>query len=985
MFKNSALRWDIILKYAISVFFILILSGCSEGKLRSYKNQITNKISEYRLDTASSSTVNTADALEIYVSPSGSDSGNGSIENPFRTIEKAQREIREMKSRNSFSGPVIVYLREGTYELSEPLQFTLEDSGDTNKPITYQAYHNEEVTVSGGKTLSLTWEKINNGIYKSSVSSIKPFSTLIVNGKKAIRARTPNAPEYFYVNLDESKKLDPDTTKFNDESSNLEKESFIFREHDIRSDWQNIQDAEVVSFQAWQSSRQKIKSVNEEKNLVTLQGKTQRPYTYWISGRYYIENILEGLDQEGEWYLDKEEQTLYYKPFAGENIHTSTFLAPQIEGTLLSVDGKPHSFSPQNGFTISFFLKTDSKEPNTAIVSNTYQTTGFRIGLSEGKLSYQIGGVGAKGNVFSRRNTCSQKEINDNLWHQATVTFDLKKGTIGCYVDTDASLATQSFVGNFDIQKFNTITPEIGNGPCAKRGAIDGRHCEPYTGELDEFRFYHAPLPPSEIFKLHTGNPPTSGLITYFDFENTVRDTSPRTQNYRLYGEEKYGTGVQGSSLILDGKTNIALPPQFVENIHIQGIQFLHSDWNIDSAGYAGSQAGTGIPIHPAVVFNYCSGCSFSNNEIAFVGGHAIGVKHSNNTNITKNHIHDIGSGGIYIGSERNNLDEVSNHINITDNKIYNLSYSFHDAAAIWVERNNFINISHNEIFDVDNIGITVGWLWAPSESTAHDNTISYNEVYRIKKILNDGGAIYTLGYQPGTSIHHNIVHDVVFTPHHLYYTHIRGLYLDQGSKDILVENNLVYRTGDTPMNLHIAFENTIQNNIFIDGGFMGIRDHFERKDERQETLAHGNKVLHNLIYFGNKNKILSEESTGTSINSTLIQEPGFMIRATRSPKNLPQKTSIEESDNNLFYASEQPPLFSGENPISYAEWQDYGFDAHSIVGKGQIFIDYENDNFTLNMKNPSLQQFISQGFEPIDFTGVGPRIECFIGETCTE
>lgn len=64
---------------------------------------------------------------ELFVSPEGSDSNAGTIDSPFLTVARAQEEVR--KYNQNMSGDILVYLREGTYEITEPMQFGVEDSG----------------------------------------------------------------------------------------------------------------------------------------------------------------------------------------------------------------------------------------------------------------------------------------------------------------------------------------------------------------------------------------------------------------------------------------------------------------------------------------------------------------------------------------------------------------------------------------------------------------------------------------------------------------------------------------------------------------------------------------------------------------------------------------------------------------------------------------------------------------------------------------
>ncbi|NLB63806.1 MAG: hypothetical protein GX801_06840 [Fibrobacter sp.] len=51
--------------------------------------------------------------VEIYVSPVGNDYGKGTLESPFKTISRAQKEVRQYNSNEAQD--ITVYLRGGTY------------------------------------------------------------------------------------------------------------------------------------------------------------------------------------------------------------------------------------------------------------------------------------------------------------------------------------------------------------------------------------------------------------------------------------------------------------------------------------------------------------------------------------------------------------------------------------------------------------------------------------------------------------------------------------------------------------------------------------------------------------------------------------------------------------------------------------------------------------------------------------------------------
>src|SRR5688500_17022345 len=96
----------------------------------------------------------------IYVSPKGNDGNKGTQIRPFASIEKAMTAVRKT------SGPVVIYLLQGTYYLKKPVVFTSEDSRKESEPLTITNFKNQEVIINGGVALNLKWEKYKNGIWK---------------------------------------------------------------------------------------------------------------------------------------------------------------------------------------------------------------------------------------------------------------------------------------------------------------------------------------------------------------------------------------------------------------------------------------------------------------------------------------------------------------------------------------------------------------------------------------------------------------------------------------------------------------------------------------------------------------------------------------------------------------------------------------------------------------------------------------------------
>ena len=97
----------------------------------------------------------------VYVSPDGNDSADGSLLSPLKTLKAAQNKVRSIKG--DYEKGVTVYVREGNYNLSESLIFTEADSGTDSAPITWRAYKDEKVTITGGVTVNgSAFTKVND-------------------------------------------------------------------------------------------------------------------------------------------------------------------------------------------------------------------------------------------------------------------------------------------------------------------------------------------------------------------------------------------------------------------------------------------------------------------------------------------------------------------------------------------------------------------------------------------------------------------------------------------------------------------------------------------------------------------------------------------------------------------------------------------------------------------------------------------------------
>jgi hypothetical protein len=392
----------------------------------------------------------------------------------------------------------------------------------------------------------------------------------------------------------------------------------------------------------------------------------------------------------------------------------------------------------------------------------------------------------------------------------------------------------------------------------------------------------------------------------------------------------------------------VGRPGAPVHDLRFEGIVLAHTEWE-PPADYASSlQAGIEVP--GALLFDYAERCAFTDGGVEHVGNYGVEVGVGcSNIEIARNTLTDLGAGGVRIGhffswetdgsgrlTERGLKRKAamptgprSERITVADNVISHGGRFTPEAVGVFVGDNANNTIVHNDIFDLYYSGISVGSIQDFGPSQAAGNIVEYNRVHNIGQgMLSDLAGIYTCS-TPGSRVAHDVVHDVSRREYGGW-----GIYLDEGSHDLLVEDNLVYRCRDGALFAHRNHNITAQNNIFalnsaaqIDRGGVGG---FELTCRR------------NLFYF----------TQGKAVGDYGGERAGRDVCA---------------FDHNLYWnASGKPVLFANK---TLAEWQAAGQDVDSIVADPQ-FADPLHGNFRLRPGSP----VGNIGFEPWDYTLVGPR-----------
>jgi Right handed beta helix region len=269
-------------------------------------------------------------ATTLYVATNGNDHWSGNdlkinstrTDGPLATLQGARDALRR-RAKGSWTSPVKVLIAPGNYPLTETLVFTPEDSGTPKAPVVYQALTSERPVFNGGRPIQ-GFKREPDGTWSTRVPQGLHFEQLFINGRRAVRARSPNQ-FYYYV----QSKADASA------GEDLSRRAFRGSTEDLQTLYRltpaQLKAVNVVVYDSWGINRLHLERVNPTINTLFISGTTFWPFLKWgPKQRYHLENFKAALDQPGEWFLDLD-GTLYYKPLPGEDPAKVQVTAPVLE------------------------------------------------------------------------------------------------------------------------------------------------------------------------------------------------------------------------------------------------------------------------------------------------------------------------------------------------------------------------------------------------------------------------------------------------------------------------------------------------------------------------------------------------------------------------------------------------------------------------------------------------------------------------------
>jgi hypothetical protein len=990
----------------------LVASGCSDGV------RLDGPRTAESLRAPSSETSPDGDfrqGTQFFVAPEGNDANPGSETQPFLTLERARGAVREALPWGT--GPIRVWLREGTYRRTAPFELLPEDSGRPDRPISWGAYPGERVEISGLRRVAGPWTASANGVWSTSAEGLR-FSTLFVNGARAMRARAPNTGTYDMIVrpeccLDSECPGGPTTPRWNPP---LEcRDSFKAQPGSVRAGWRNFHDVEIVSRRRWEQSRLRLESVDEATNTVFVRAETSDfwfGFDYDGTDRYYVENVFEALDQPGEWYLDAPANRLYYFPKVGTDPNQSTIEVPVTdellragdvaaaadivsEDLVVVPDDDDLGFS-NTSFSIAAWLSLPRSIPPCSYSGSCVQpvlskgdpfdTQGYCVMVSrvptfaQAWVTLQLRDT--RGGTVQSPAVVVPAPIGtaDGEWKHYAWVVDREHGRLRTYVGG-------ALVSDIELETAGDKPRPLGNigtwHPFAVGRLTGPIFGEPYRYEarVDELHVLAGALSATGVQSLYAVNTQSEAPERlHLGFESPVPTSAEAGRPIVTRGRLHTVPGKFGNAAVFNEPPPLDGFAGYLENVSFRGLEFRGTDASLRADGYRGTQNDHRLELPPAISL-VTRHAAFTRGTVTGTGAAAIRV-FGVDTEVSANEIRDTGSSGIEIGrlpprevwTSYSDFftwlgagSNLARGVRVLDNRIHAVGRRFPAAAAVLLAKNSENRIAGNRVYDTGHSGISAGWFTSnamePNPHSMHDNVIEQNAVYGTMGVLNDGAGIYVLGDQQGTVVRNNVVHDIRLTPQHRPRTSpdgdlLFGLYLDGTTAHVSVTSNVTYRTEGAGIILGSGLDPTLAN--------------------------HDNHVSNNVFVDGFQFQTLFlfaihdsfERNIVVAAHPTPVQAPFFW--APGGWPEHPVQATLERSDDNLFYRADG-------NYKELTEWRNLPppaprYDEHSLEGRDPGFVDPANDDYTVPPDSPAVRLL---GFVPITTQAGPPPSYCFEDHDC--
>lgn len=301
---------------------------------------------DYSLEAEFEEKIESGENIEICVSPDGSDITYGNAEYPVKTFKRAMELVEKISENSSYSGEVTVRVRGGVHRFQKPvkisnLKFKLSLIGE-NSPVFTTA---EPVAEEDFATVS---EEINNRLSDEAKGNVKALD-LFRYIPKDQQTPTGSAVKKFSVYKENAEQ--PISAYPNDGYITLAKSDFTkIKYYETDSDGNQVETGEygydinipraenwgdrtvyACGYLTWTWKFSRIYVSSDSENQKVNLAKTTE--TLKKGDRIKFLNILEEIDQKGEWASEGGYIYAYDDDFSGYEVSESSKTIFNLTGT----------------------------------------------------------------------------------------------------------------------------------------------------------------------------------------------------------------------------------------------------------------------------------------------------------------------------------------------------------------------------------------------------------------------------------------------------------------------------------------------------------------------------------------------------------------------------------------------------------------------------------------------------------------------------
>ena len=254
----------------------------------------------------------------VFVSSSGDNNGDGSKDNPFKTIQKAIDIIKKSGADSS-----IIYVDGGNFFIDTTIVI------DNIKNLILMPAKGEKVLLTGGIILN-GFNKITekDALYKRLDKTVKnkvyvldlkkydisDFGTFKARGFGLDMTASPMELYYNDKPMTIARWPDKDWIKIKNTDKKLRDNGFVYSDERPEK-WKSVKDVWMHGYWKWDwaDSYVKLDKLKKHKNII-IASSSKKKYPFTKDARYYYLNIPEELDKPGEYYINNSEGKLYFYP-----------------------------------------------------------------------------------------------------------------------------------------------------------------------------------------------------------------------------------------------------------------------------------------------------------------------------------------------------------------------------------------------------------------------------------------------------------------------------------------------------------------------------------------------------------------------------------------------------------------------------------------------------------------------------------------------